>query len=70
LSAAGIGIRVRLYTADELRRPSAVWNCRNSLAVMFELRCSEFGLFCSESAGQAQDKGAGGGRIREAAPGD
>src|SRR5664280_2890473 len=26
------------------------WNCWNSLAVMFELRCSKFELFCSESA--------------------
>src|ERR1039458_7166703 len=28
------------------------WNCGNSIAVMFELRCSEFELGCSESAGQ------------------
>jgi hypothetical protein len=26
---------------------------------MFELRCSEFELFCSESAGQPQDQGIG-----------
>jgi len=26
---------------------------------MFELRCSEFELFCSESAGQPQDQGVG-----------
>src|ERR1035441_5686537 len=28
------------------------WNCRNSIAVMFDLRCSKFELFCSELAGQ------------------
>src|ERR1017187_9597547 len=28
------------------------WNCWNSTAVMFELCCSNFELFCSESAGQ------------------
>src|ERR1022692_1856429 len=27
-------------------------NCWNSAAVMFELHCSEFELFCSESAGK------------------
>jgi hypothetical protein len=32
-------------------------NCWNSVAVMFELRCSEFELGCSESAGQPQDAG-------------
>jgi hypothetical protein len=26
------------------------WNCWNSVAVVFELRCSDFDLFCSESA--------------------
>src|ERR1035438_2776508 len=31
------------------------WNCWNSVAVMFELRCSEFELGCSESAGQPQN---------------
>src|ERR1039458_6391510 len=33
------------------------WNCWNSIAVMFELRCSEFELFCSESASQPRDQG-------------
>src|ERR1022692_2118854 len=28
------------------------WNCRNSDAVVFELRCSGFELFCSESGGK------------------
>jgi hypothetical protein len=32
-------------------------NCWNSVAVLFELRCSEFELGCSESAGQPQDQG-------------
>src|ERR1019366_4919037 len=27
-------------------------NCRNSIAVRFELRCSDLELFCSESAGK------------------
>jgi hypothetical protein len=32
------------------------WNCWNSIAVMFELRCSKFELLCSESAAQPQDQ--------------
>ena len=32
--------------------PHSLWNCWNSLAVMFELRCSKFELHCSESAGK------------------
>jgi hypothetical protein len=34
-----------------------ICNCWNSVAVMFELRCSEFELDCSETAGQPQDPG-------------
>src|SRR5664280_1921802 len=32
-------------------------NCWNSIAVMFELHCSEFELDCSESAGQPTGSG-------------
>src|ERR1035441_5062696 len=39
------------YPALQNKDPSHTsWNCWNSLAVMFELRCSKFELFCSESA--------------------
>jgi len=60
--AAGVGIRVRLYTPALAPPPACDWNCWISIAVMFELRCSKFELFCSKPGGSAQDKGAGGGR--------
>jgi len=35
-------------------------NCWNSIAVMFELRCSKLEFGCSESASQPQDQWVGG----------
>src|SRR5664279_3351429 len=42
--------------------PHTACNCWNSVAVMFELRCSKVELRCSESGGQPQDQGVGGAR--------
>src|SRR5450756_937383 len=42
----------RFYTEAGPYPVWSKWNCSNSTAVMFELRCSEFELFCSESASQ------------------
>src|SRR5271165_6195332 len=54
--AAGDGMKVRFYTVEGRGLVRSYWNCWNSAAVMFELRCSEFELFCSESTGQPQDQ--------------
>jgi hypothetical protein len=45
---------------QDISVPHTVCNCWNSISVMFDLRCSEFELFCSESAGQPQTRGSGG----------
>ena len=58
--AAGDSTRVRFYTLPTHLSALSVWNCWNSIAVMFELGCSEFELRCSESADQPRDQGIGG----------
>jgi hypothetical protein len=40
---------LRFYTQHVRVSVGRFWNCWNSIAVMFELRCSKFELFCSES---------------------
>src|ERR1035438_2773383 len=52
LWAAGGGIRLRFYTLKPRLPAARRCDFRNSVAVMFELRCSEFELGCSESADQ------------------
>src|ERR1019366_7129646 len=54
--------RVRPQTASDCdftrqHNPPALAGRWNSLAVMFELRCSKFEIFCSESGGQPQYQG-------------
>ena len=49
--ATGGGSRLRFYTLLWLSGIVGIWNCWNSTAVMFELRCSKSELGCSESAG-------------------
>src|ERR1035438_7839526 len=43
------------------KQQEAYWNCWNSIAVMFELRCSKFEFDCSESVGNrlVRDQGVG-----------
>src|ERR1019366_8110175 len=60
LWAAGGGIRLRFYTLQPRLPAALLCNCWNSIAVMFELRCSEFELGCSESADQPAGSGAQG----------
>src|ERR1019366_6995512 len=60
LWAAGGGIRLRFYTLKPRLPAARRCNCWNSIAVMFELRCSKFELFCSESAGQPKGQGGEG----------
>jgi hypothetical protein len=43
---------VRFYTLYQRCSGPGIWNCWNWIAVMFELRCSELRLFCSESGGK------------------
>src|ERR1019366_7652936 len=57
LWAAGGGIRLRFYTLKPRLPAARRWNCWKSIAVMFELPCSELELFCSESARQPQHPG-------------
>lgn len=40
-------MKLRFYTQATASLPGCDYNCWNSIAVMFELRCSEFELFCS-----------------------